>query len=68
MTPFGAAAPRRVKGLFRDAGIDAVRRRGWPVVLADDEIVWIPGVRRGAASEYLSDRRAVVYECERHDD
>ncbi|HET7552376.1 MAG TPA: tRNA lysidine(34) synthetase TilS [Gemmatimonadaceae bacterium] len=68
MTPFGAARPRRVKGLFRDAGIDAVRRRGWPVVLADDEIVWIPGVRRGAASEYLSDRRAVVYECERHDD
>jgi tRNA(Ile)-lysidine synthase len=68
MTPFGATAPRRIKGLFRDAGIDAVRRRGWPVVLADDEIVWIPGVRRGAASEYLSDRRAVVYECERYDD
>jgi tRNA(Ile)-lysidine synthase len=68
MTPFGAAAPRRVKGLFRDAGIDAVRRRGWPVVLADDEIVWIPGVRSGAASEFLSGRQAVVYECERHDD
>lgn len=68
MTPFGAEAPRRVKGLFRDAGIDAVRRRDWPVVLADDEIVWIPGVRHGAASEKLSDRRAVIYECERHDD
>jgi tRNA(Ile)-lysidine synthase len=68
MTPFGASVPRRVKGLFRDAGIDAVRRRGWPVVLADDEIVWIPGVRRGATSENISDRRAVVYECEHHDD
>lgn len=68
MIPHGSAASRRVKGLFRDAGIDAVRRRGWPVVLADDEIVWVPGVRRGAASVYLSDRRAVVYECERHDD
>ena len=68
MTPFGATAPRRVKGLFRDAGIDAVRRRGWPVVLADDEIVWIPGVRRGVASEHPSGRRAVVYDCERHDD
>jgi tRNA(Ile)-lysidine synthase len=68
MTPYGAAVPRRVKGLFRDAGVDAPRRRGWPVVLADDEIVWIPGVRRSAASENISDRRAVVYECEHHDD
>lgn len=68
MVPFGATVPRRVKGLFRDAGIDAERRRGWPVVLADDEIVWIPGVRHGAPSPYLSDRAAVVYECERHDE
>jgi tRNA(Ile)-lysidine synthase len=68
MTPYGAAVPRRVKGLFRDAGVDAPRRRGWPVVLADDEIVWIPGVRRSAASENISDRRAVVYGCEPHDD
>ncbi|HET7623325.1 MAG TPA: tRNA lysidine(34) synthetase TilS [Gemmatimonadaceae bacterium] len=68
MTPFGATVPRRVKGLFRDAGIDAVRRRGWPVVLADDEIVWIPGVRRGATSDNISGRRAVAYECEHHDD
>jgi len=68
MTPFGSTVPRRVKGLFRDAGIDAVRRRGWPVVLADGEIVWVPGVRHGAASEHLSDQMAVVFECERHDD
>jgi tRNA(Ile)-lysidine synthase len=68
MTPLGAEAPRRVKGLFRDAGIDAVRRRGWPVVLVGDEIVWIPGVRVGATSTFLSDRPVVVYECERYDD
>lgn len=68
MTPFGATAPRRVKGLFRDAGIDAIRRSGWPVVLAGDEIVWIPGVRHGAASTVLSDRPVAVYECERDDD
>jgi tRNA(Ile)-lysidine synthase len=68
MVPFGATVPRRVKGLFRDAGIDAERRRGWPVVLADDEIVWIPGVRRGATSDNISGRRAVAYECEHHDD
>lgn len=68
MVPFGATVPRRVKGLFRDAGIDAEGRRGWPVVLADDEIAWIPGVRHGALSRNLSDRPAVVYECERHDE
>lgn len=68
MIPFGASVPRRVKGLFRDAGIDAVRRRGWPVVAANGEIVWIPGVRRGAPSRYLSGRPAVFYECERHDE
>ena len=68
MTPLGASAPRRVKGLFRDAGVDAARRAGWPVVLAGDEIVWIPGVRHGAASTVLSDLPVVVYECERDDD
>lgn len=68
MTPHGATVPRRVKGLFRDAGVDAGRRAGWPVVLAGDEIVWIPGVRRGAAPTVLSDRPVVVYECERYDD
>ncbi len=67
MTPYGAAAPRRVKGLFRDAGIDSVRRRGWPVVVADGEIVWIPGVRHGAPSRDPSKRAKIVYECERRD-
>src|SRR5581483_6733495 len=37
MIPLGAAAPRRVKGLLRDAGIDAASRRQWPVVLAGGE-------------------------------
>jgi tRNA(Ile)-lysidine synthase len=68
ITPSGATVPRRVKGLFRDAGVDAGRRIGWPVVLAGDEIVWVPGVRHSAASTVLSDRPVVVYECERNDD
>lgn len=67
MTPHGAAAPRRVKGLLRDAGIDAAARRGWPVVLAGDEIVWIPGVRRSSAATVRSGRPLVLYHCERDD-
>jgi tRNA(Ile)-lysidine synthase len=67
MTPHGAAAPRRVKGLLRDAGIDAASRAGWPVVLAGDEIVWIPGVRRSSAATVRSGRPVVLYQCERDD-
>lgn len=67
MTPLGASAPRRVKGLLRDAGIDAARRPGWPVVLAGEEIVWIPGVRRSDAATARSGRPVVRYLCERGD-
>jgi tRNA(Ile)-lysidine synthase len=68
MTPLGAAAPRRVKGLLRDAGIDAARRAGWPVVLAGEEIVWIPGVRRSLAATARSGRPVVQVYCESPDD
>jgi tRNA(Ile)-lysidine synthase len=65
MTPVGAPAPRRVKGLLRDAGVDAASRRCWPVVLAGEEIVWVPGVRRSSAATVRSGRPVVLYHCER---
>jgi tRNA(Ile)-lysidine synthase len=65
MVPLGASAPRRLKGLFRDAGVDRVRRRHWPVVLAANEIVWVPGVRRAGAAAARSGRPFVTYSCER---
>jgi tRNA(Ile)-lysidine synthase len=65
IVPHGSGAPRRVKGVLRDAGIDAARRPGWPVVLVDDEIVWIPGVRRSSAATVRSGRPVVLYICER---
>jgi tRNA(Ile)-lysidine synthase len=66
MVPAGGDA-RRVKGLLRDAGIDAASRIAWPVVLADDEIVWVPGVRRSAAASARSGRPVVTYHCEHID-
>jgi tRNA(Ile)-lysidine synthase len=66
MVPAGGDA-RRVKGLLRDAGIDAASRGAWPVVLADDEIVWVPGVRRSSAASARSGRPVVTYHCERID-
>jgi tRNA(Ile)-lysidine synthetase-like protein len=63
--PHGVA--RRVKRLLREAGIEAGIRTGWPVVLSGDEIVWIPGVRRGLAATVRSGRPVAVYRCERID-
>ena len=66
MIPAGGGA-RRVKGLLRDAGVDAASRSAWPVVLADEEIVWIPGVRRSSAASARSGWPVVTYHCERID-
>ncbi len=67
MIPERSAVPRRLKGLFRDAGVDAVRRRQWPVVLAGAEIVWVPGVRRAHAAAVRSGRPNVTFRCEHID-
>lgn len=66
MVPAGGGV-RRVKGLLRDAGVDAASRSSWPVVLADDEIVWVPGVRRSSAASERPGRPVVTYHCERID-
>lgn len=59
---------RRVTRFFGDAGIPGAERRGWPVVLADDEVVWIPGVRRADAASVRSGRPTQRYVCERNHD
>lgn len=64
MIPEGSSTPRRLKGLFRDAGVDAVRRRRWPVVVAGEEVVWVPGVRRALAAAARSGRPNVTFRCE----
>lgn len=43
-------AIRKVKQLLSRAGVTGHKRAGWPVVLAGDEIVWIPGVRGGGSN------------------
>jgi len=44
---------RKVKQFLSRAGVTGHKRAGWPVVLAGDEIVWIPGVRRSNITERL---------------
>jgi len=60
-------AARRVKRFFSDARVPGPGRTGWPVVLVDDEIVWIPGIRRTVAASERSGRPVLCYTCERSD-
>lgn len=46
----GAPAGRRVTRYFSEASVPALDRSGWPVVLVDDELVWVPGVCRSHAA------------------
>jgi tRNA(Ile)-lysidine synthase len=65
MRAAGDAVPRRVKRFLRDAGLAGPDRRGWPVVLAGEEIVWIPGVRRSDAATIRPGRPGALYVCDR---
>ena len=59
-----SGAVRRVKRFFSDAGIVGPNRAGWPVVLAGEEIVWIPGVCRCTTAAGSSGTPGLVYSCE----
>lgn len=60
------SGPRRVKRFLSDKRVAAADREGWPVVVADGEIVWIPGVRRARAATARSGRPRVCVVCEHH--
>ncbi len=60
----GAAGPRKVKRFLSDAGVVGARRAQWPVVVAGDEVVWIPGVRRSDAATDGPGRPGISYHCE----
>jgi tRNA(Ile)-lysidine synthase len=55
---------RKVRYFLSDAGISGHIRERWPVVLAGNEIVWIPGVRRSDAAAARSGRPVVTYACD----
>lgn len=60
----GRMIARKVKYFLTDAGISGHIRRRWPVVVAGDEVVWIPGVRRSDAATERSGRPVVTYVCD----
>ena len=65
----GARAGRRVTRYFAEAGVPAIDRPSWPVVLQQGEIVWVPGVCRAVAAPNRPGRPNVIwYRCEREHD
>ena len=65
----GARAGRRVTRYFAEAGVPALDRPSWPVVLQQEEIVWVPGVCRAVAAPNRPGRPDVIwYRCEREYD
>jgi tRNA(Ile)-lysidine synthetase-like protein len=56
---------RRVKRFLSDSRVAAADRAGWPVVIADGEIVWIPGVCCARAATARPGRPRVHVVCER---
>jgi tRNA(Ile)-lysidine synthase len=56
-----AGAERRVSRYLAEMGVPRLDRRGWPVVLADGEIVWVPGVCRGLAAPSRPGRSDLVW-------
>lgn len=64
MTLRAGEPARKVKRFLSDAGITGHERAGWPVVLAGDQIVWIPGIRRGDAATARSGRPGLTFICE----
>lgn len=62
----GTQGVRRVKRYLSDAGLRGLDRAGWPVVVvAEGDVVWIPGVRRADAATERSGRPVRYYVCER---
>lgn len=58
------ARPSKVKHCLSAAGVTGHARRGWPVVLAGDDIVWIPGVRRSEEATARSGWPGLPFVCE----
>jgi len=62
-------AGRRVTRYFAEAGVPALDRSGWPVVLQESKIVWVPGVCRAVAVPNRPGRPDLIwYRCERERD
>jgi tRNA(Ile)-lysidine synthase len=52
--PFGFSGHKRVKSLLMEHKIPRIQRGNQPIVVSDQEIIWIPGIRRSAVAPVTS--------------
>ena len=67
LEPAAGQPRRRVSRYLSDVGLRGSDRAGWPVIVAGDDVVWIPGVRRSDAATDRSGGPVRHYVCERID-
>lgn len=60
LAPYGMQGTQTVKKLFIDRKIPRNRRGCIPIVTQDDTIIWIAGIRRGAAAPVLDTTQHVL--------
>jgi tRNA(Ile)-lysidine synthetase-like protein len=60
MVPFGATEAVRLTKLLAGAGVPRHARARWPVVTLGSEVLWLVGVRRGAAAPITGSTRCVL--------
>ena len=63
--PSGHGTRRKLKELFQRKRISATERQGWPVVLAENEIIWVRGlqVAEGFCPHPRSEQAILIEEC-----
>jgi tRNA(Ile)-lysidine synthase len=57
--PFGSLGHRKLKDLYREAGVPPDLREALPVVEANGEVVWVPGVARADLAQISETTREV---------
>jgi tRNA(Ile)-lysidine synthase len=60
MVPFGGDEPVRLTKLLGAAGVPRHARARWPVVAQAGEVLWLLGVRRGAAAPLTAATRTML--------
>ncbi len=58
--PWGMEGARKLKKVLIDSKVPVKVRRRLPLLVKDDEILWIPGIRRSASAPIRPDTRLIL--------
>lgn len=61
MTCFGLDGTKKIKNVLMEAKIPRQARDHYPLVTAEEEIIWVPGVRRSKLALVTPDTRRYLY-------